>query len=152
LRNEVFHNWGRTVENTPLLTCLPKSKAGVANLVKWAVANHKSVRVAGYRHTWTDLFSADDQILISLLPLSVVEDLPAAEPGIDPDDQLQGIQIVGQIEEQGVTKALCKIGAATTNEQFRRWCLDSQGGNWNWTIPLNVIMVEITWGGSNGPI
>ena len=56
------------------------------------------------------------------------------------------------MEEDGVTKALCRIGAATTNEQFRRWCLDERGGDWAWTVPLNVIMVEITWGGSNAPI
>ncbi len=152
LHNVVFQNWGWTVENIPSITCIPKTKVGICNLVKWAAANQKSVRVSGYRHTWTDLYSDTDQVLISLLPLDDVECLPAPEPGIDPSDQLQGIEIVGQIEEGGVTKALCRIGAATTNEQFRRWCLDTQGGNWNWSIPLNVIMVEITWGGSNGPI
>jgi len=30
--------------------------------------------------------------------------------------------------------------------------LDKRGGAWNWTLPLNVIMVEITFGGSNAPI
>lgn len=50
--------------------------------------------------------------------------------------------------------AYVKIGAATTNDQFRAWCLDNgpNGGKWQWTIPLNVIMVEITFGGSNAPI
>jgi hypothetical protein len=51
-----------------------------------------------------------------------------------------------------VIKALCKIGPATTNEQFRRWCLDPSGGNLKWTVPFNVIMLEITWGGSNATI
>jgi len=152
VRNAAFQNWGRTVMNVPSITCVPKTKTGVCNLVKWAAANGKSVRVAGYRHTWTDLYSSNDQVLVSLLPLDVVEDLPAREPGIDPTDELQGIQIVGSLVENGVTKALCRIGAATTNEQFRRWCLDPKGGNWAWTVPLNVIMVEITWGGSNAPI
>lgn len=87
-----------------------------------------------------------------MLPLEVVDQLPALEPPIDPTNELQGIKVVGTIEEGGTTKALCKIGAATTNEQFRRWRLDSSGGNLKWTVPLNVIMVEITWGGSNGPI
>jgi hypothetical protein len=45
----------------------------------------------------------------------VVEDLPPAEPGIDPSDQLQSIELVGQIEEDGLSKALGKIGAATWN-------------------------------------
>ena len=147
---QTFLNWGRTVENTPFITFIPKTKSGVSAIVSWARANGKTVRVAGYRHTWTDLYGADDQVLISLLPLDIVEDLPAQEPPIDPTDELQGIEIVGQVGG----KALCKIGAATTNEQFRRWCLSKLpgGGKWLWTVPLNVIMVEITWGGSNAPV
>jgi hypothetical protein len=147
-----FQNWGRTVENTPANTYIPRTITGVCNLVQWAAAHGKRVRAAGYRHTWGELYSQDDQILVSLLPLDVVEDLPSPEPPIDPSDQLQGIKIVGTVQEGGVRKALCRIGSATTNEQFRRWCLDDQGGAWNWTLPLNVIMVEITFGGSNGPI
>lgn len=152
LLGEAFQNWGRTVKNTPYLTCFPKTITGVCNVVKWAAANNKTVRVAGYRHTWGDLYSADSQVLISMLPLEVVDQLPALEPPIDPTNELQGIKVVGTVEEGGTVKALCKIGAATTNEQFRRWCLDPSGGNLQWTVPLNVIMVEITWGGSNGPI
>lgn len=87
-----------------------------------------------------------------MLPPGVADHLPAAHPPIDPSNELQGIKIVGHVEEDGVTKALCRIGAATSNEQFRRWCLDAKGGAWQWTVPLNVIMVEITWGGSNAPI
>ncbi len=148
----VFENWGRTVRNVPALTCFPQTKAGVCNIVSWAASHRKTVRVSGYRHTWGDLYSGDGQVLISLLPLEVVTELPADEPPIDPHNELQGIEVVGTIDERGVTKALCKIGVATTNEQFRRWCLDPGGGNLKWTVPLNVIMVEITWGGSNAPI
>jgi hypothetical protein len=147
-----FRNWGRTVRNTPAVTFLPRTKHGVREIVRWARAHNKTVRAAGYRHSWSDVFSADGQVLISMLPFDVVEDLPASEPGVDPRDQLQGIRVVGTVNEGGVTKALCRIGAATTNEQFRRWCLDERGGASAWTIPLNVIMVEITWGGSNAPI
>jgi FAD/FMN-containing dehydrogenase len=147
-----FRNWGRTVRNTPAVTFVPRTKHGVQEIVKWAAAHGRTVRAAGYRHTWTDCYSDDGQVLISTLPLEVVEHLPAAEPGIDPLDQLQGIEVVGTVEEDGVTKALCRIGAGTTNEQFRRWALDRRGGNWSWTVPLNVIMVEITWGGSTSQI
>src|ERR1700754_1600805 len=147
-----FPNWGRTVSNTPAVTFAPRTKTGVANVVGWAAAQGKTVRASGYRHSWSDVFSADGQVLVSMLPLRDVEDLPAPEPAIDPQDQLQGIEVVGTVVEDGVTKALCRIGAGTTNEQFRRWCTDEQGGNYAWTIPLNVIMVEITWGGSNAMI
>jgi hypothetical protein len=142
--NAVFQNWGRTVENTPALTCIPKTKTGVCNIVKWARRQQKTVRVAGYRHTWSDFYSNDEEVLISLLPLDVVQDLPAQGPAIDPANELQGISVD--------SAGRCRIGAATTNEQFRRWCLSAHGGNWNWTLPLNVIMVEITFGGSNAPI
>jgi hypothetical protein len=150
--DHAFENWGRTVRNKPALTVVPRTKVGVCNLVRWAAKHGKTVRVSGYRHSWSDVFSADGQVLISLLPLYDVEHLPAPEPPIDPSNELQGIEVVGTVVEDGVEKALCRIGAATTNEQFRRWCLDPKGGNWTWTVPLNVIMVEITWGGSNAPI
>jgi hypothetical protein len=147
-----FRNWGRTVRNTPAVTFFPRTKHGVREIVRWARANDKTVRAAGYRHSWTDVFSADGEVLISMLPLEIVEHLPASEPPIDQHNELQGIRIVGTAREGGVTKALCRIGAATTNEQFRRWCVDEHGGAAAWAIPLNVIMVEITWGGSNAQI
>ena len=45
-------------------------------------------------------------------------------------------------------KRLVRVGCAVTNERFRRWCVSEK----KVTLPLNVIMVEITLGGSNGPI
>jgi hypothetical protein len=147
-----FRNWGRTVRNTPAVTFIPRTRHGVREIVRWARAHNKTVRAAGYRHTWSDVFSADGHVLISMLPRDVVEHLPASEPPIDPRNELQGIRVVGTVHEGGVTKALCRIGAATTNEQFRQWCVDERGGASAWAVPLNVIMVEITWGGSNAPI
>ena len=44
-------------------------------------------------------------------------------------------------------KRLVEVGCAVTNEAFRRWCNANDV-----TLPLNVIMVEITLGGSNAPI
>lgn len=41
-----------------------------------------------------------------------------------------------------------RVGTATTNEQFRRWCIDEG----HVTLPLNIIEVEITFGGSNATI
>lgn len=151
-RQRRFLNWGRTVDITPAFTFVPRSKQGVINIVRWAKKNNRRVRAAGYRHTWTSLYSSNGDVLISMLPLDVAEDIPAKHPDIDPNNDLQGAKIVGSLNENGITKALCRIGASTSNEQFRHWCLDEQGGNWQWTLPLNVIMVEITLGGSNAPI
>ena len=150
--DHVFENWGLTVRNTPAATYLPRTVQGVCNLVRWASDHGKRVRVAGYRHTWESLYAADGEILISTLPLAEVEELPAVYPPIDPHNELQGVRIVGYKRVDGKRRALCRIGAATTNEQFRQWCLDLFGGFWQWTLPLNVIMVEITFGGSNAPI
>ena len=50
--------------------------------------------------------------------------------------------------KSGTDKTLVRVGCATTNEQMRRWCVQ----NGTVTLPLNVIMVEITFGGSNAPI
>ncbi|MDQ4108343.1 MAG: FAD-binding protein [Actinomycetota bacterium] len=147
-----FRNWGRTVRHRPSLTFEPRTKHGVCEIVKWARARGKRVRAAGYRHSWSDTYSQDGGVLISILPVDQVETLPASHPPMDPRNELQGIKLVGTVKEDGVTKALCRIGAATTKEQFREWCLDGDGGAWKWTVPLNVIMVEITWGGSNAQI
>lgn len=146
-----FENWAQTVANDPAVTFVPRTKEGVCNLVKWAKSQGKRVRVAGYRHTWGDFFSADGQVLVSLLEPEIVEDLPAEEAELDPNNELQGIQIVH--EDTAAGTALCRIGAATTNEMFREWSASGDKSQWKaWTLPLNVIMVEITYGGSNAPI
>jgi hypothetical protein len=56
-----FRNWGRTVRNRPAVTFYPRTKQGVCEIVRWARANNKTVRAAGYRHSWSDVFSADGQ-------------------------------------------------------------------------------------------
>lgn len=61
--------------------------------------------------------------------------------------ELNNISRIGPWKEDP-TKELVRVGCATTNEQLRDWC---NKGNL-YTLPLNVIMVEITLGGSNAPI
>jgi hypothetical protein len=64
--------------------------------------------------------------------------------------ELIGMEIVPSVAGRWALPghAYCKIGAGTTNEQFREWCFDHR----MLCIPFNVIMVEITFGGSNAPI
>lgn len=47
------------------------------------------------------------------------------------------------------SNALVRVGVSCTNERLRRWCVET---NKKWTYPLNVIMVEMTIGGTNAPI
>lgn len=48
-----FKNWGLTVSNNPSDSFVARTVLGVQNLVKWAKAQDKTVRLAGYRHTWS---------------------------------------------------------------------------------------------------
>jgi len=149
--NVPFENWGLSVNNTPRYTFLPTTVLGVQNLVQYAAKNDFRVRCAGYRHSWSNSFSEDKQILVSMVNLQTVTTLP--DPlGVESDETLaKGISELKTIElkeETGPGKRLCRIGAAVTNEQFRRWAEEKNA----WTIPVNIIMVEITSGGANAPI
>ncbi|KUJ24026.1 uncharacterized protein LY89DRAFT_572706 [Mollisia scopiformis] len=166
-----FHNWGLSVENTPLYTFIPRTIHGLTNLVKYASANGFRVRCAGYRHSWSTIFSADKQILISLLNLEEVTKIPdpmSIEPEkglvstMDGGEKIEGnefmtIELVEQVGGEALGdgevkatqgKQLCRVGVSVTNEMFRRWAVK---GN-KWSLPVDVILVEVTIGGVNGPI
>ncbi|GIJ99370.1 hypothetical protein Aspvir_001500 [Aspergillus viridinutans] len=151
-----FSNWGRTVENQPVYTCVPKTNYGIQQIVLYAANNNLGVRVSGYRHSWSPVFARDKGcMLISTLSLHQAAQLPNVE-SLDPlcpilfgdkPTLLNSITELGPLKEDP-TKSLVRVGCATTNEQFRYWCVKTK----RVTLPLNVIMVEITFGGSNGPI
>mmetsp|Transcript_24979 Transcript_24979/g.28896 ORF Transcript_24979/g.28896 Transcript_24979/m.28896 type:complete len:679 (-) Transcript_24979:146-2182(-) len=157
INNDQFNNWGKTVKAKSILHFAPKTKVGICNIVKWSKKNNLKVRAAGFRHSWSNITIDDSQVLVSLLPFGQPEHIPAIE--LPMDGELQSIELLEKtIIEDGVEKKLCKIGAGTTNEHFREWIIqnskDDENNTWKpwWTLPLNVIMVEITFGGSNGPI
>lgn len=149
-KNAQFQNWGITVTNQPLYTCMPTSVKGAQRIVKFAKEKNLSVRCAGFRHSWSPLFGSNGQILISLLSLRTATHLPNITslplPESNPTE-LESIDVVpGTARTTGNT--LVRVGAACTNERLRRWCVKHR----KLTLPLNVIMVEITLGGSNAPI
>ncbi|KAF4952796.1 hypothetical protein FSARC_12567 [Fusarium sarcochroum] len=149
-KNAKFQNWGLNIINTPNLTCVPNSTADIQSIVKFAKARNMSVRCSGYRHSWSPIFSKDGQILISMLDIKTATTLPntAALPLPEsPPTELQKIDFASGKPRIAGNK-LVRVGCATTNERLRRWCIE-QG---TVTIPLNIIMVEITLGGSNAPI
>lgn len=152
-----FQNWGKTVKiSAPIKTCFPTTKVGVQNCVRWAKKNGKRVRAAGYRHTWSDLYCEKNDVLISMLPKNVAEQLPTPNYPYDPNSQLSSIVEIGNATLNDSDHTLVRVGAATSNEHLRQWCLGEKrinNPNANqWTIPFNVVMVEITFGGSNAPI
>ncbi|KAL7622413.1 hypothetical protein AAE478_007918 [Parahypoxylon ruwenzoriense] len=152
--DEKFQNWGLTVKNTPSLTFVPSTSHGIQQIVKFAKDRNMKVRASGYRHSWSPVFGADGQIIISTLGLYRATVLPNLEslPGSEffvRGTELNSIDFVGQ--PQKGKKRLVRVGTAVTNQMFRAWCnkqkLDAAS-----SLPINVIMVEITFGGSNAPI
>jgi hypothetical protein len=96
-------------------------------------------------------FLQDNEILISLLGIHQVTVLPdpmSITPGqFDPcaGDELRTIQLKEQFSE---SKRRCRAGVSVTNEDFRRWAVSNN----QWSLPVDVILVEVTVGGVNGPI
>ncbi|KAI5792562.1 hypothetical protein DFH27DRAFT_485502 [Peziza echinospora] len=151
--NAHFENWGLTVANTPALTFVPTTVLGISNIVKWAKLNGKRVRASGYRHTWTDMYSADNEVLVSMLDIETVTTIPdptSLEKTAEfPGNELKVIELEPtDVPGSGGKKRLVRIGAAVTNEELRRWSVANDA----WSMAVNVIMVEITLGGSNVPI
>ena len=145
-KNAGFQNWGRTVKYTSSYTCVPTTVEAVKQIVLFAKKKEMSVRCAAYRHSWAPIFGREGQITISTLRLGDATKLPntAALPlPQDPPTELESIEFTSDPPLPG-GKRLVRIGAATTNERLRRWCLDKKLV----TLPLNVIMVETTLGGS----
>ncbi|EXJ78164.1 hypothetical protein A1O3_09325 [Capronia epimyces CBS 606.96] len=164
-KNLEFQNWGRTVTNTPAYTCVPSTAQDVADIVKYAKRHRMGVRVAGFRHSWSPVFGRahhpggkdNGDILISSLGLVDASVLPnfTSLPGdiLEPRAKdLNSIVIVNQDYVKGPRltggKKYVRVGTSTTNEQFRRWCIDTG----KVTVPMNIIEVEITMGGANATI
>ncbi|PFH57345.1 hypothetical protein XA68_15201 [Ophiocordyceps unilateralis] len=149
--NVPFENWGLSVQNTPNFTFLPSTVLGLQNVVKYAVKNNYRVRCAGYRHSWSPAFSQDSQILVSFVDLETATNLPDPMSITGGDYTGQAVPELKTIELKEPThsgKRLCRVGAAVTNEEFRRWSVAQNA----YALPVNVIMVEITFGGANAPI
>ncbi|KAI1767228.1 hypothetical protein GGR53DRAFT_482678 [Hypoxylon sp. FL1150] len=152
--HKAFQNWGLTVKNTPSLTYVPSTSYGIQQIVKYAKARNLKARASGYRHSWSPVFGSDGQIIISTLGLHRASMLPNTEslPGSQffvRGTELNSIDFVGEPEKG--QKRLVRVGTAVTNQMFRRWC-NAQELHKASSLPLNVIMVEITYGGSNAPI
>jgi len=138
-----FNNWGLSVQNTPRYTFVPKTVLGLSNLVLYAKVHNFRVRVGGYRHSWSSSFSEDREILVSMLNLEEVTKIPdpmsIEEESIDPTNELKTIQVLETVKgSDGAEQALVNVGAAVTNEQLRRWCVQHD----KWSLPVDVILVE----------
>ncbi|KAH7049240.1 hypothetical protein B0J12DRAFT_574246 [Macrophomina phaseolina] len=148
---EEFENWGETVKHTPRYTFIPTTVLGVQNIILFASANHLRVRCGGYRHSWSPVFSQRNEILISFVNLDTVTTLPdpmSIVPGDYTGTGVPDLKTIELKEQTSPSKRLCRVGVAVTNEDFRRWAV----ANNTWSLPVDVILVEVTIGGVNGPI
>lgn len=145
-KNAQFRNWGRTVDYKAALMCVPTTVLAVQQIVRYAKENNMGVRCSAYRHSWSPIFGRNGDITISMLQLKVATKLPntAALPlPQDAPTELESIEFTNDAPLPNGQR-LVRVGCATTNERLRRWCLDKKIV----TLPLNVIMVETTLGGS----
>ncbi|KAG4287373.1 hypothetical protein FPRO06_05025 [Fusarium proliferatum] len=161
-----FQNWGRTVKNTPTVTYYPETVAEIIDIVRDAVAKNKGIRVAGFRHSWAPVFgrsnkagqSTNGDVLISTLTeinASRLPNLTSVPTNLfqPKDTELNAINVITDPKFVGAPalkngRKYVQVGTATTNEKFRRWCINTG----NVTLPMNIIEVEITFGGSNATI
>merc|ERR1719167_1982031 len=148
-----FHNYGETVQNTPILTFFPKTVKEIQDLVKYAGHQGRRIRAAGMKHSWSEVFSDSGELLLYLLPLAVTDTITFARAGVDGMEEaindwaseLNFIEFVEELDEG--QHAAVRVGAATTNLQMLHWSNKS-----GWTLPLDIIAVMITYGGSNAMI
>jgi hypothetical protein len=102
------------------------------------------VRCAGYRHSWSPIFSQDNELFISFVNLNTVNTLPdptSLIPGEYDPTTVPDLKTI-ELKEETVPgkKRLCRVGVAVTNEEFRRWAI---AGN-AWSLPTDVILVEVS--------
>lgn len=119
---------------------------GVQNIVQFAIKHNYRVRCAGYRHSWSSIFSQDDEVFISFVNLHTVTTLPDPMSLISGEYDRAEVPELKTIDLQEETvlgrKRLCRIGAAVTNEEFRRWSVAGKA----WAFPADVILVEVSSG------
>lgn len=144
--NEQFENWGGTVRNVPRFTFVPYSRVGIVNIVRYARAQGLRVRASGARHSWSDVYGASGEVLVSMMELDAADPRPLRPPVENPvSNELEEIELV-RVEDGGQT-ALVKVGGAATLEHYRLWALEGKG-EWNWMLNALPLPVETTFSGN----
>ena len=81
IRNLPFENVERTINNVPKVTFFPRTIDEISKIIKYSKDEGKRVRAAGMKHSWSDLFSNDDEYLMYLLPLEATDHLTFSRLG-----------------------------------------------------------------------
>ncbi|THY73413.1 hypothetical protein D6C86_07800, partial [Aureobasidium pullulans] len=145
-----FLNWQQNVQTRPALTFVPSTVLGLQNLIK--AYPHRRIRCSGYRHTRSDFFAEDGDILVSFVSLHYVASVLPEMISMFSDrineaelsGELRSVQTfpprAGQPDTQRV-----RVGVAVTPEELREWAIAD-----GWSLPVDVTADEVTTGGIIG--
>jgi hypothetical protein len=124
------------------LTFVPSTVIGLQNLIK--AYPHKRIRCSGYRHTRSDFFAEDGDILVSFVSLHHVANVLPEMISIftnrineaEVSGELRVVQTfspkVGQADTQRI-----RVGVAVTPEELREWAIKD-----GWSLPVDVTADE----------
>ncbi|KAG9685482.1 hypothetical protein KCU95_g10292, partial [Aureobasidium melanogenum] len=126
-----FLNWQQNVHTRPILTFVPSTVLGLQNLIK--AYPQKRIRCSGYRHTRTNFFAEDGDILVSFASLHHVASVLPEMINL----------FTGRINEAELTGELRSIqtfppqaGQADTQRAIED----------GWSLPVDVTADEMTTG------
>ncbi|KZV82168.1 hypothetical protein EXIGLDRAFT_778917 [Exidia glandulosa HHB12029] len=147
-----FKNWVACIDFAPSHVLLARSIEGVRRVVRWASRVGKSVRVAGYRHTWSPLWNEPGNVILTFVHPAGREALPYRDAPAGWRSELHGIELVESVggRTPAPGHAFARVMAGTSNNEFRQWCYNN--GNPQWGLPFNVVVAEVTFGGSTSTI
>lgn len=90
------------------------------------------------------MYSETGDIFVSMLDLKTVNTVPdpssiLPNPQSNAQNEFKQIELATvDVSGSGGNKRLARIGAAVTNEEFRRWAIANNA----WTMPFNAVLVE----------
>ncbi|KAH7096166.1 FAD-binding domain-containing protein [Auriculariales sp. MPI-PUGE-AT-0066] len=140
-----FKNWVGNVAFEPSVVLLVRSVEGARRVVRWAKRCGKKLRVAGYRHTWSDLWNGSGDVIMTFVHPDARETLPYYDPPSSWRTEFSSVSLVPNVANRTPEPghAFARVLAGTSNNTFREWSAGSGFG-----LPFNIVVTEVTFGGS----
>ncbi len=135
-----------------MLVFYPETISQVQNIVQFCIDNQLRIRVSGYRHSFGPVFAESGHVLISMLPEHTASTLPHKElpnpsPEELPNDSLLKVRVQDNSLDRYDPHFLVTVGPSVTNYHLVNLCK-----RYGMILPFNVVMTEISLGGSNAGI
>lgn len=90
------------------------------------------------------MYSETGHVFVSMLDTKTATTVPdpssiLPNAASNAANEFKQIELASEdVSGSGGKKRLVRLGAAVTNEEFRRWAIANNA----WTVPVNVVMVE----------